>query len=172
MCAHMRTGSSRAACGRGDNVALLARNSLDWASSTSRSRRSARSGSPCTPRARLDDVGYLLAHSEAVAIVCEDAEQLAKVESGRGRAAALCSTSSRTTTSTGSRRTAATTPRAHPSALDERVGGRSTEDDLFTIIYTSGRPGPPKGCMLRHRNYYEMATVVDRMAELLPRRTT
>ena len=33
-----------------------------------------------TPRARPRDVGYLLAHSEAVAVVCEDAEQLAKVE--------------------------------------------------------------------------------------------
>src|SRR5262249_54126568 len=39
------------------------------------------------------------------------------------------------------------------------------EDDLYTIIYTSGTTGPPKGCMLRNRNYFEMASVVDRMPD-------
>src|SRR5207344_1359340 len=53
---------------------------------------------------------------------------------------------------------------ASPAALEEAEAAVD-EEDLFTIIYTSGTTGPPKGCMLRNRNYYEMATVVDRMEE-------
>ena len=51
---------------------------------------------------------------------------------------------------------------AHPTALadaEAQVG----EDDLFTYIYTSGTTGPRRACMILHRNYYEMATVVDKM---------
>jgi long-chain acyl-CoA synthetase len=53
---------------------------------------------------------------------------------------------------------------AEPNALadaEAQVG----EDDLFTFIYTSGTTGPPKACMIRHRNYYEMATCVDHVEE-------
>ena len=42
-----------------------------------------------------------------------------------------------------------------PAALDEAVAAVD-EDDLFTLQYTSGTTGPPKGCMIRHRNYYAM----------------
>ena len=60
---------------------------------------------------------------------------------------------------------------AHPTALDDATAAVD-EDDLFTFIYTSGTTGPPKGCMIRHRNYYEMATRRRPHARLLPRRTT
>ena len=40
-----------------------------------------------------------------------------------------------------------------------RVG----EDDLFTYLYTSGTTGPPKGWMIRHRNYYEMVAFLDQL---------
>ena len=79
-CARTRTGSSRAACGRATTSRCSRATASTGRSSTSRSRRSARWASRCTRRARARDVGYLLAHSEAVAIVCEDATQLAKVE--------------------------------------------------------------------------------------------
>ena len=52
----------------------------------------------------------------------------------------------------------------HPSALDDAVAAIG-EDDLFTFIYTSGTTGPPKGCMIRHRNYYAMASVIDHLPD-------
>ena len=51
---------------------------------------------------------------------------------------------------------------ANPMALAEAEAA-VTEDDLFTYIYTSGTTGRPKGCMIRHRNYYAMVTVRDQM---------
>ncbi len=65
---------------KGDNVALLARNSLEWALVDFALARIGAVGIPVYASSSARDVGYLLAHSEAVAVVCEDAEQLAKVE--------------------------------------------------------------------------------------------
>jgi long-chain acyl-CoA synthetase len=52
----------------------------------------------------------------------------------------------------------------HPDALaqaESQIG----EDDLFTFIYTSGTTGAPKACMIRHRNYFDMAATIDLLEE-------
>ncbi len=61
-------------------MALLARNGLEWALVDFALARIGAVGIPVYASSSPKDVGYLLAHSEAVAVVCEDAEQLAKVE--------------------------------------------------------------------------------------------
>src|SRR5262249_30223305 len=66
--------------GRGDNVAILARNGLDWALIDFALARIGAVGIPIYASSSSRDVGYLLSHSGAIGIVCEDAEQLAKVE--------------------------------------------------------------------------------------------
>ncbi|WP_203338300.1 AMP-dependent synthetase/ligase [Nocardioides limicola] len=40
---------------------------------------------------------------------------------------------------------------AHPGAVEERMA-QATEDDVVTLVYTSGTTGPPKGAMLNNRN--------------------
>ena len=146
---------------KGDNVALLARNTLNWALLDFALAQIGAVGIPVYASSSSRDVGYLLAHSEAVAIVCEDADQLAKVEAVSDELPALqhvITYHDLDGLAAHGRDHAA----SHPTALDDATAA-VTEDDLFTIIYTSGTTGPPKGCMLSNRNYYEMASVVDRM---------
>jgi long-chain acyl-CoA synthetase len=148
---------------KGDNVALLARNSLDWALVDFALARIGAVGIPVYASSSPRDVGYLLAHSEAIGIVCEDATQLAKVEEVSGELASL----QHVLTFYDLEGLAAhghDFAQASTTALDD-ASAAIAEDDLFTIIYTSGTTGPPKGCMLSHCNYHEMATVVDRMEE-------
>ena len=45
----------------------------------------------------------------------------------------------------------------------ERRKDRVNPDDMATIVYTSGTTGPPKGCMISHRN---LATVLDSIHQL------
>jgi long-chain acyl-CoA synthetase len=48
---------------------------------------------------------------------------------------------------------------ANPHAL-EGATSAVEEDDLYTFIYTSGTTGPPKACMIRHYNAFEMAAMI------------
>jgi long-chain acyl-CoA synthetase len=148
---------------KGDNVALLARNSLDWALVDFALAQIGAVGVPVYASSAPRDVGYLLEHSEAVGVVCEDAEQLAKVETvAAGLPALLHVLTFHDLDGLASH--GQDFAKTSPHALDEAAAAIA-EDDLYTIIYTSGTTGPPKGCMLSNRNYYEMASVVDRMEE-------
>jgi long-chain acyl-CoA synthetase len=149
---------------KGDNFALLARNNLEWALVDFALARIGAVGVPVYASSSPRDVEYLLAHSEAVGVVCEDAEQLAKVEAITEQLPALqhvLTFHDLDGLAAHGRDFAA----SNPSALDDATDAIG-EEDLFTIIYTSGTTGPPKGCMLSNANYYEMASVVDRMEEM------
>ena len=148
---------------KGDSVALLARNSLDWALLDFALAHIGAVGVPVYASSSARAVGYLLAHSEAVGIVCEDAEQLAKVEAVTEELPALQHVLTYHDLD-GLAAHGTDYAAANPTALDDATDAIA-EDDLFTIIYTSGTTGPPKGCMLSNRNYYVMASVVDRMEE-------
>jgi long-chain acyl-CoA synthetase len=104
-----------------------------------------------------EECEWVAGNSEAVAVVCEDAEQVAKIVAVRERLPEL-------------RTIVVIDPAgdtADAIALDDvRDRGRSRDagelearaaavgpDDTFTIIYTSGTTGPPKGCVLSHGNY-------------------
>ena len=146
---------------KGDTFAILARNSLEWVLLDFALAHVGAVVIPIYANSSAKDAGYLLEHSEAVGIVCEDAEQLAKVESVAGELAALehvLTYHDLAGLAAHGRDFAAT----NPTALED-ASASIEEDDLFTIIYTSGTTGPPKGCMISHRNYHAMASVVDAM---------
>jgi long-chain acyl-CoA synthetase len=151
--------------GRGDAFAILAPTSLDWAFVDFALAHVGAVVIPVYANSSTHDVAYLLRHSDAVGIVCENAEQRAKVDEVAGELPALreiLTFDDLDALAAAGRRHAET----HPNALDDAVA-TLTEDDLYTIIYTSGTTGPPKGCMISHRNYYAMATTVDSMDSFL-----
>jgi long-chain acyl-CoA synthetase len=145
--------------GKGDAFAILAQTTLEWALFDFAVSLVGAIGVPIYANSSARDAQFVVTHSEAVGILCEDDEQRAKVEPlglahtwtfadldelrERGRAHAS----------------------EHPDAVLE-AAAKVGEDDLFTYIYTSGTTGPPKACMIRHRNYYEMVAVVDELEDL------
>ncbi len=114
-----------------------------------------------------EECHWVASNSEARAIVCEDAEQVAKIVAVRERLPQLehllVMEPSDTTHAAG----------AIPlEALRER-GRRRDEAELLAradavpgdlplkFIYTSGTTGPPKGCVLTHDNYRNVLDMVE-----------
>jgi long-chain acyl-CoA synthetase len=138
---------------KGDAFAIFASTTLEWALFDFALALVGGVTAPIYATSSERDCLYVVAHSGAVGVVCENEELRAKVAGARldhvltfadfdelrarGRAHA----------------------EATPTALDEAVAAIE-DDDLYTFIYTSGTTGPPKGCMIKHRNYYAMAEAV------------
>ena len=115
---------------------------------------------PVYPSSSAKDTHYVLEHSDALGVLVEDDEQLAKVREGGDiprlehvyRFADLDDLRAK------GREFAA----ANPGAL-EAASAAIGDEDLFTYIYTSGTTGPPKACMILNRNYYDMVAKVDQV---------
>jgi long-chain acyl-CoA synthetase len=146
---------------KGDAFALLARNGVEWALLDYAFGSIGAVGVPVYANSSAKDVEYLLAHSDAVGVVCEDTEQLAKVSPAAGELDRLEHVLTYADLPDLAARGRAFAEES-PTALRETADAIE-EEDLFTIIYTSGTTGPPKGCMISHRNYYAMASVADEM---------
>ena len=152
---------------KGDAFAILASTRLEWALFDFALASVGGITAPIYANSSPHDCAHVLVDSDAVGVLVEDEEQRAKVDEVRGvvpRLEHVLSFGDLDELAAQGREFAA----AHPGALDDAVAAIS-EDDLFTYIYTSGTTGPPKGCMIRHRNYYEMASIVDRLESFMLR---
>jgi long-chain acyl-CoA synthetase len=142
--------------GRGDAVAIFGSTHLEWVLVDFALGLIGAIAAPIYPNSSAKDCGYILAHSEAVAVVVEDDRQRVKVDEARSDAPRL-----RHVITFAELEAVAARGREYaqrqPAALRDAVAAVG-EDDLFTYIYTSGTTGPPKGCMIRHRNYHAMVT--------------
>jgi len=142
---------------KGDAFGILARTTLEWSLFDFALAHVGAVTVPVYANNSPADVEYVLTHSESVGVLCEDAEQRAKLtDAARSRLQHVLRYDDLSTLETEGR----TYATAHPDELARAVAAID-EEDLYTFIYTSGTTGPPKGCMIRHRNYYEMAAVVD-----------
>jgi long-chain acyl-CoA synthetase len=114
-----------------------------------------------------EECHWVISDSGACAIVCENAEQLAKVAAVRDRLPEL-----RTVIVIDPDDSSEAIPlkqvrergRAGDGSAElERRRKALTPEDPYTFIYTSGTTGPPKGCVLSHGNY---CAVVDMVREI------
>jgi long-chain acyl-CoA synthetase len=145
--------------GKGDAFGILARTTLEWVLLDFALGSIGAIGVGIYPSLPAKDCAYLLEHSDAVAVLVENDDQLAKIEAERASLPKLrhvLEFADLADLRAHGREHAA----ASPQALDEARSAVG-EEDLFTYIYTSGTTGQPKACMITHRNYYDMVGAVD-----------
>jgi long-chain acyl-CoA synthetase len=148
---------------KGDAVGILAQTTLEWTLFDLALAQIGAAGVAIYANSSARDAAYILNHSEAVGVLCEDDAQLSKVQEHREELPRLehaLTYSDLPGLATRGRAYAA----RHTDALD-KAREAIDEDDLFTFIYTSGTTGPPKGCMITHRNEYAMVSVVDELED-------
>src|SRR3954454_508620 len=143
---------------KGDAVAIVGQTTLEWALFDFALALIGAIAAPVYANSSPKDAQYVVTHSEAVAVLCEDEEQRAKIES-LGLPHVWTFTELSELREQGRRHST-----EHPDALREAAAAVRA-DDLFTYMYTSGTTGPPKACMIRHSNYYEMVAVVDQLED-------
>jgi long-chain acyl-CoA synthetase len=120
---------------------------------------------PIYPTNSPEECEWVAGNSEAVAIVCEDASQVAKIVAVRERLPALRAIVVIDPSGDVGDAIALDALRERgrtrdPAELEARAAA-VTPDDPFTFIYTSGTTGPPKGCVLTHGNYRSVLSMCE-----------
>ncbi len=151
--------------GKGDAFGILARTKLEWVLFDYALGSIGAIGAGIYPSLPPKDCAYVLDHSDAVGVLVEDEEQLAKIEVERGNLPKLRHVLTFADLDD-LRAKGRVYAAANPEAL-EQARAAIGEGDLFTYIYTSGTTGPPKACMITHRNYYDMVGAVDDVPEFI-----
>src|SRR3954471_16279325 len=138
---------------KGDRVALLGNTRVEWTWADFAITMTGAVVVPIYPTNSPEECEWVIGNSDAVAIVCEDAAQLAKVAEVRERLPALKHVITMTDGDAITTDELRERGRARDAAeLAERYES-VTREDPYTFIYTSGTTGPPKGCVLTHGNY-------------------
>ena len=146
----------------GERVAILSSTRAEWTLADCGALCAAAVVVPVYHTNSPEECAYVLRHSEARAIFCEDAEQAQKIEAVRERLPRLRHTivldgegGEGAIALAQLREQGGEVPQ---EAVDERVRGVSPEDPA-SLVYTSGTTGPPKGCVLTHANLLGTARV-------------
>jgi long-chain acyl-CoA synthetase len=152
--------------GRGDRVAILSRTRLEWTLCDWALIAIGALPVPLYPTSSALECAYVLGNSGARILVCEDAEQEAKLAPVRSELDVLEQTillegagGPDSLSLAALQERGRTLLAAEPDAV-ERVRVQVRADDPLTIVYTSGTTGPPKGCLLSNRNYAVMVGMV------------
>jgi long-chain acyl-CoA synthetase len=139
----------------GDRVCILANTRPEWTYADFGISTTGGTVVPIYPTNSPEECEWVAGNSEAKAIVCEDASQVAKILAVRERLPNLqtiISIEGDSDDAVSLDEVRARGREIDQSELEARTAA-VTGDDAFTFIYTSGTTGPPKGCVLSHRNY-------------------
>ena len=138
----------------GDRVSILADTRPEWTIADAGSWCAGAAVAPIYQTNSPEECEYVLHHSEARVVFCEDAGQLAKIERIRSRCPALehvVLLQGRAPGAISMQRLIDRGSDVPPGEVDARVASVRPES-IATLVYTSGTTGPPKGCILTHRN--------------------
>ncbi len=154
--------------GRGDKVAILSENCREWVFAELAAMSTSAIGVGVYPTSPAQEVKYVVAHSEATVVVCQDQEQVDKIlevsaELPRVRHVVVADLRGlrsyrdpRILPFEEVERLGAEHERANPGRFDALVDATAADDVSF-LIYTSGTTGFPKGAMITHRNVLAQA---------------
>jgi long-chain acyl-CoA synthetase len=148
----------------GDRVGLLSDTRVEWTLASYGISAAGAVAVPVYPTNSPRECEWVLGNSGARAVICENAEQVAKVERVRDALPALDDVVS---IEPGAGDLSLSELRAR-AADQERstLSGRQSRvepEDAYTIIYTSGTTGPPKGVVLTHRNAMSVCEIVEEL---------
>jgi len=158
---------------RGDRVALVSENRLEWAVTDLAILSAGFITVPVYATVPTGQVEHILRDSEARAVVVSDADQLAKVTACRDRLPHLlhivsfdpgCSAPGTVTFDALIERGRTTTPRPTYAEMISTLA----RSDWASIIYTSGTTGVPKGVILSHGNFTSNVEACLEVFSLLP----
>jgi long-chain acyl-CoA synthetase len=139
---------------QGDRVAILGLTSADWTIADCGALCAGAVVTPVYHTNSPEECAYVLEHSGAKLIFCDTPAQAAKIEQVRDRLPDLEHVvvfeepSENAIPLEQLRGRGIEIP---PELVRERLATIS-EDEVATLVYTSGTTGPPKGCMLTHGN--------------------
>jgi long-chain acyl-CoA synthetase len=144
----------------GERVCILCNTRPEWTYCDFAISASGATVVPIYPTNSPDECEWVAGNSEARAIVCEDASQVAKIVAVRERLPNLhtiivIDPAGDVADAVPLDEVRERGRGVEESALEERANAVAPED-AFTFIYTSGTTGPPKGCVLSHSNYRDV----------------
>lgn len=157
----------------GDRVCLLANTRLEWVLSSYGISAAGAVVVPVYPTNSPMECQWVAGNSGARAVICEDEDQKAKFEQIRGELPDLEHVIG----------IEAGPDEITLDELRERGRGRDADelaarqdavdpDDAYTIVYTSGTTGPPKGVVLTHANAMSVCQVCEELEFVSPEETT
>ena len=150
----------------GDRVAIFANTRAEWTLADIGTVLAAATVVPIYQTSSAEEAKHILSDSEAKYVFCENEELLntAKEATGdldidtfillEGSADGAITLDELREKGSGSE-----------ADVTERAEGVSA-DDIFTLVYTSGTTGPPKGCVLTHGNYRANAEMLEQVARI------
>jgi long-chain acyl-CoA synthetase len=151
----------------GDRIAILCTTRPEWTYADFASTAAGLTVVPVYPTNSPSECEWVVGNSESRAVVCEDAEQVAKIVAVRERLEHLehvvVIDPSPATEAAGAiplDGLRARGRRRDKAELEARAAAVQPTD-AYTFMYTSGTTGPPKGCVLSHGNYRSVLDMVE-----------